>query len=233
MVIKIPIEVPAWIKQAGVWFLLLYRRVRYGHAFRRIPLTQGEWAIVDAWRYEELNKYKWYAHKAKGTYYAYRAARADEKRQAKSVKMHQEVMKLQGNFINPKSEILNPKQIQSSNFEIRNSKQTQNSNDQKCKTLIDHINGDGRDNREANLRLASYSQNSQNRRKVSKECKSRYKGVGYSKKLRRWRAQICFGGTKKHLGYYSDERVAARVYDAAALRYHGRFARVNFPAPEV
>ena len=202
--------------------MVLYRRVRYGYAFRRIPLTQGEFALVDPWKYEELDKYKWYAHKGKGTYYAYRAARADEKQAGpclqlagagKNVKMHQEVMK---NKINPKSEILNPKQAQ-------------NANDQKFKPLIDHINGDGRDNREANLRLASYSQNSQNRRKVKKRCKSRYKGVGYSEKLKKWRAQICFGGMKKHLGYYSDEAAAARAYDAAALRYHGRFAKVNFP----
>lgn len=214
--------------RAGVWFLLFYRRAWYGYTFRKIKLTQGQYAIVDAWMYEELNKYKWYAHKAKGTYYAYRAAKINEKRKSKNVKMHHEVMKLQGNFINPKSETLNPKPVLRPEIGTTEGRQIQNSNDKKFITLIDHINGDGRDNREANLRRASFSQNSQNRRKINRLCGSQYKGVWLDKKTRKWRVQICFGGRKKHLGYYSDEAEAARAYDAAALRYHGRFAKVNF-----
>ena len=97
------------------------------------------------------------------------------------------------------------------------------------KLIIDHKNGDGRDNRVANLRLATYAQNSQNRKKVSKKCGSKYKGVTFSKKLKKWRAQICFNGIKKHLGYYEDEVAAAKAYDCAALKYHGEFAKLNFP----
>jgi hypothetical protein len=119
----------------------------------------------------------------------------------------------------------------------------QKTDDRRLKTedqryVIDHINGDGRDNRVANLRLANYSQNSQNRRKRLPHCarndnknySSKYKGVWLDKKTRKWRAQICFGGKKKHLGYYNDEAEAARVYDAAAVKFHGRFARLNFNA---
>ncbi len=199
--------------------------------------------------YEELNKYQWYAHKNKNTYYAYRAAKAGEKRKSRCIKMHEEVMKLRDNFINPKSEILNPKQIQNSNYQntktiidhingdgrdpsssrytasgLRRGKQPVE--EEKC--VIDHINGDGRDNRIENLRPASYSQNSQNRRKISRRCGSQYKGVWLDKKTNKWRAQICFSGKKKHLGYYSDEAEAARAYDAAAVKYHGRFAKLNF-----
>ena len=215
--INLKILIPALCYRAGVWFLLLYRRLRYKRVFRRIKLTQGQYAIVDAWMYDELNKYQWYAHKGKTTYYAYRAARIDEKRKSRNVKMHHEVMKLQGNFINSKSEILNPKQIQ-------------NSNEQNSKLIIDHINGDGLDNRSANLRVATYSQNSQNRRKSRKGCGSKYKGVWLDKRTRRWRAQICFEGTKKHLGYYDDEAGAGRAYDRAAVRYHEEFAKLNFPS---
>ncbi len=203
--------------------LLLYRKLWYGYTFRKIKLTQGQYAIVDAWRYEELNKYKWYAHKAKGTYYAYRAARADEKRKNKNVKMHYEVIRL-----NSKSETRNPKPVLRPEIGTTEGRHIQNSNYQNTKTIIDHINGDGRDNRQANLRQANYSQNSQNRRKIGRQCGSQYKGMWLDKRTRKWRAQICFGGRKKHLGYYNDEAEAAMAYDAAALRYHGRFAKVNF-----
>ncbi|MGD9109599.1 MAG: AP2 domain-containing protein [Phycisphaerales bacterium] len=57
---------------------------------------------------------------------------------------------------------------------------------------------------------------------------SKYKGVTFSKKLKKWRAEICFNGIKKHLGYYEDEVAAAKEYDRAAMKYHGRFARLNF-----
>jgi hypothetical protein len=40
---------------------LLYRWLRYGYAFRRIPLTKGKYAIVDPDDYYRLSEYKWYA----------------------------------------------------------------------------------------------------------------------------------------------------------------------------
>ena len=41
--------------------VLLYRRLRYGYAFRRITLTQGKFAIVDPDDYYRLSEYKWSA----------------------------------------------------------------------------------------------------------------------------------------------------------------------------
>ena len=32
-----------------------------------------------------------------------------------------------------------------------------------------------------------------------------------------------------HLGYFIDEMDAASAYDEAAMKYHGDFARLNFP----
>jgi hypothetical protein len=58
---------------------LLYRRARHGYAFRRIPLTQGKYAIVDPDDFERLNKHKWYAAKDTNTFYAVRKKRVGKK----------------------------------------------------------------------------------------------------------------------------------------------------------
>jgi len=52
--------------------VLAYRLLRYGYTFRRIPLTQGKYAIVDPDDYWRLSKHKWYAAKMNGCFYAVR-----------------------------------------------------------------------------------------------------------------------------------------------------------------
>ena len=73
-----------------VVLVLLYRRVRYGYAFRRIPLTQGKYAIVDPEDYERLNKHKWHVVRGAKTYYAVRNLRIGKKRIA--IKIHREII---------------------------------------------------------------------------------------------------------------------------------------------
>jgi len=95
--------------------------------------------------------------------------------------------------------------------------------------VVDHINHDGMDNREANLRAATYSQNLYNRKKRSGAMYSKYKGTHWHKLNRRWLARITFEKKTIHLGYFHSEIEAAKAYDRAAIKYHGEFASLNFP----
>lgn len=91
--------------------------------------------------------------------------------------------------------------------------------------VVDHINGDTRDNRRANLRLATHSESNANRRMPLG--RSRYRGVWPERD--RFRATIRVRGVRHHLGVYGDEVAAARAYDEAAWSWFGPFAVLNFP----
>lgn len=92
---------------------------------------------------------------------------------------------------------------------------------------LDHINGDGLDNRRENLRLASPLENSRNCRKRL-GCSSQYKGVSFHKKTGRWQARIRVNQLIA-LGLYQTEEAAARAYDLSASILFGEFAALNFP----
>ncbi|MGA2323997.1 MAG: HNH endonuclease [Sedimentisphaerales bacterium] len=94
--------------------------------------------------------------------------------------------------------------------------------------VVDHINGESLDNRRANLRLATQSQNSCNKRK-RKNTSSQFRGVSFYKPQGVWNAYINVAGKRIQLGYFDSEIEAAKAYDAAARKYHGEFARLNFP----
>ena len=94
---------------------------------------------------------------------------------------------------------------------------------------VDHIDRNTVDNRIENLRLATNAQNCANVGKRKGTYSSEYKGVCWHKRDKKWRAQIMVDGKQIHLGYFIDEMDAASAYDEAAMKYHGDFARLNFP----
>lgn len=94
---------------------------------------------------------------------------------------------------------------------------------------IDHRDGYGLNNTRANLRMATFAQNRWNsiKRTLRSPTSSRYKGVWFCNGY--WRSQIVVNGKRMDLGNFSLEHDAAVAYDAASFKYHGEFARFNFP----
>jgi hypothetical protein len=94
--------------------------------------------------------------------------------------------------------------------------------------LVDHRNRDPLDNRRANLRFATQSENMQNRGK-RKNGTSKFIGVWFVKVKSKWESRITHNGKLIYIGAFDSEIAAARAYDKAALEYRKEFARLNFP----
>ena len=92
---------------------------------------------------------------------------------------------------------------------------------------VDHINGDGLDNRRCNLRVVLPWQNNANQRKTRGT--SEFKGVSWRPDLGKWTAHIKSFGIAYYLGVFEDEEEAAQAYDRAAVSLFGAHARLNFP----
>jgi len=149
---------------------------------KKIPLTQGKFALVDDDIFEYLNQWKWYAIKSKNTFYARRSIK------------------------NPTSSIIMHRFI----LNVHKNKQ------------VDHINGNGLDNRVCNLRVASNGQNQANK-KTSIKNKSGFKGVTFLGK--KFKSQIKYNGVVIYLGIFKTPEEAHEAYKQAAIKYHGEFAR--------
>lgn len=90
--------------------------------------------------------------------------------------------------------------------------------------VIDHINGDGTDNRRNNLRYCTQQQNNWNS-KIRNNTKSRYKGVTINKYS--IYARIYQDGKKIYLGCFNTPQEAAIAYNEAAKKYRNEFAVLN------
>ena len=94
---------------------------------------------------------------------------------------------------------------------------------------VDHINGNGLDNRRRNLRIATSSQNMGNMR--SRTGTSCFKGVYWDRSAGRWGASIQCNHERCFLGYFNNETEAAATYDKKAKELFKEFARLNLQAP--
>lgn len=90
--------------------------------------------------------------------------------------------------------------------------------------FIDHINGDQKDNRIKNLRIATDSENKRNVGKRSHNT-SGYKGVTWDKTNKKWLAHATYNGKSINLGRYDTPLEAYKAYNEFAVNNYGEFYR--------
>lgn len=94
--------------------------------------------------------------------------------------------------------------------------------------IVDHINGNGLDNRKCNLRITDNLGNARNC-KLRKDSGSKYKGVSIRNRRGTtvYEAYVRENGKRKHVGTFYNEEEAADAYNKEAKRIYGEFARPN------
>lgn len=85
---------------------------------------------------------------------------------------------------------------------------------------LDHINGIPDDNRLANLREATQSENIQNQRVAHADNTSSYLGVCWASREKAYKAQIFKNGKQHSLGLFDDPAVAHQAYLKAKREMH-------------
>ena len=92
--------------------------------------------------------------------------------------------------------------------------------------VVDHINGNGLDNRRVNLRAVSANVNALSTKRYSNNT-SGYRGVVLDKRRNLYAAQLQVreNGVKRkiHLGYFPTPEEASRAYHAAVKERYGNF----------
>jgi hypothetical protein len=164
--------------------------------YRKIKLTQGQVALVDACDYEELLKHKWYAgwNVHTHSFYAVRNSVKADGAPRRTIYMAREILGLRGRW-------------QQGDHAMRN-------------TLDNRRSVRGKEN----LRLATPGQNRHNCKVLSSNSTG-YTGVQLCRNGL-YRARIYIGERVRYLGTRKTARAASKLYTAAAREHHGKFARV-------
>lgn len=93
-------------------------------------------------------------------------------------------------------------------------------------TMFDHIDRNPLNNQKNNLRMCNHSQNGMNRTKRN-NCSSKYKGVYWNKRDKKWISSIRLNNRLTHLGCFNLETDAAKAYNTAATKHFKEFANIN------
>ena len=84
---------------------------------------------------------------------------------------------------------------------------------------VDHINGDGEDNRIENLRMVTHQENLRAFNRPTRGASSEFRGVRWNKQKKKWTAQIMINKKQKHLGHFTSEFEAALAFNDGAIKY--------------
>lgn len=200
---RLKISIPESLDQIIVAPLMLLRRLWFSYPFRRISIVNSkQYAIVDPADFYNLSEYPWWLAKRRDSFF--RVIRlSNEGNSYRIIAMHRQIMQTE---LNANRSMLN------------------------ASLVIDHINHNNLDNRRANLRVVTIAQNNRNRR--SSGGVSKYKGVTYHRENKLFIARITINRKRLFLGCFHNDIEAARAYDAAAKKYHGQYACLNFPTEE-
>lgn len=91
----------------------------------------------------------------------------------------------------------------------------------------DHKNGNKLDNRKENLRACTMGQNMCNVKARTNKVHSKYKGVSWDYKNKKWHVKITKDKKTINLGRFISEVEAGVAYNKAALKHFGEFALLN------
>jgi hypothetical protein len=87
----IQIKVPNWLDYIFTFPLLTYRLLRFGYSFRRIPLGESKYTIVDPQDFYRFNIFNWCLRETETNTYAIRQISCP-KNKARIVSLHREIM---------------------------------------------------------------------------------------------------------------------------------------------
>ena len=94
------------------------------------------------------------------------------------------------------------------------------------KRCVDHRDGDRTNNHHENLRAATHADNMKHKSKRANTT-SRYYGVCLHKATNKWNAQIQIDGRRRNLGFFTDEKEAAEVFNKAAAEFYKELRKIN------
>lgn len=91
---------------------------------------------------------------------------------------------------------------------------------------IDHIDGNGSNNKIENLRIVTGAENLKNKSKYRNN-KSGVVGVSWDKASQKWHSYISDNGKRKSLGFFSEkcDAISARKHAESVLGYHANHGR--------
>lgn len=234
---------------------------------KQIPLTQGQFALVDDEDYQWLNQWKWQAQKGKTTFYAVRTDYSRGKKFKRLLYMHCEILDISNEEnLHGDHKDRNGLNNQRSNLRIATSSQN-NCNRLSLKNVTSEYKGvgwhkstnkwcayigKGKDqfwlglfdteieaaiayNKKATqlhgefaiLNLISNEDSLKYNSSNSEAKTSKYKGVSWCNKSKRWIAKTQINGKHKYIGCFTSEIEAALAYNNVAKDFRKKLNPVN------